>query len=139
MRKEVNCVSNIGERIKELRKARKLSQTEFGVNIGVGLGVVRNLESSITLPSPAQIDLIARVYNANLVWLETGEGEMFTEASRAEKIGRFVSDVLADKPESFRHWLVGVLIDLDDDGWQLLEDAAKLFAGYSEQKKKEDE
>lgn len=132
-------MSNIGERIKELRKALKLSQTEFGVNIGVGLGVVRNLESSITLPSPAQLDLIARVYNANLVWLETGEGKMLVESSRAEKIGRFVADVLADKPESFRHWLVGVLIDLDDDGWQLLEDAAKLFAGYSEQKKKEDE
>lgn len=139
MRKEVNCVSNIGERIKELRKALKLSQTEFGVNIGVGLGVVRNLESSITLPSPAQIDLIVRVFNVNRAWLETGEGEMFVEMSRAEKIGRFVADVLADKPESFRHWLVGVLIDLDDDGWQLLEDAAKLFAGYSEQKKKEDE
>ena len=132
-------MSNIGERIKELRKALKLSQTEFGVNIGVGLGVVRNLESSITLPSPAQIDLIVRVFNVNRTWLETGEGEMFVEMSRAEKIGRFVADVLADKPESFRHWLVGVLIDLDDDGWQLLEDAAKLFAGYSEQKKKEDE
>lgn len=132
-------MSNIGERIKELRKALKLSQTEFGVNIGVGLGVVRNLESSITLPSPAQIDLIVRVFNVNRAWLETGEGEMFVEMSRAEKIGRFVADVLADKPESFRHWLVGVLIDLDDDGWQLLEDAAKLFAGYSEQKKKEDE
>ena len=132
-------MSNIGERIKELRKALKLSQTEFGVNIGVGLGVVRNLESSITLPSPAQIDLIVRVFNVNRAWLETGEGEMFVEMSRAEKIGRFVADALADKPESFRHWLVGVLIDLDDDGWQLLEDAAKLFAGYSEQKKKEDE
>lgn len=132
-------MSNIGERIKELRKALKLSQTEFGVNIGVGLGVVRNLESSITLPSPAQIDLIVRVFNVNRAWLETGEGEMLVEMSRAEKIGRFVADVLEDKPESFRHWLVGVLIDLDDDGWQLLEDAAKLFAGYSEQKKKEDE
>ena len=132
-------MSNIGERIKELRKALKLSQTEFGVNIGVGLGVVRNLESSITLPSPAQIDLIVRVFNVNRAWLETGEGKMLVEMSRAEKIGRFVADVLADKPESFRHWLVGVLIDLDDDGWQLLEDAAKLFAGYSEQKKKEDE
>ncbi len=59
--------------------------------------------------------------------------------SRTEKLAKFVAQALADKPESFRHWLVGVLIDLDDDGWQLLEDAAKLFAGYSAQKKKEDE
>ena len=125
-------MSNIGERIKELRKALKLSQTEFGVNIGVGLGVVRNLESSITLPSPAQIDLIARVYNANLVWLETGEGKMLVESSRAEKIGRFVADVLEDEPDSFRRKLVDILIELDADGWQKLKEAADVLSGLNE-------
>lgn len=125
-------MSNIGERIKELRKALKLSQTEFGVNIGVGLGVVRNLESSITLPSPAQIDLIVRVFNANRTWLETGEGEMFTEASRAEKIGRFVSDVLEDEPDSFRRRLIDILIELDADGWQKLKEAADVLSGLQE-------
>lgn len=125
-------MSNIGERIKELRKALKLSQTEFGVNIGVGLGVVRNLESSITLPSPAQLDLIARVYNANLVWLETGEGKMLVESSRAEKIGRFVADVLEDEPDSFRRKLIDILIELDADGWQKLKEAADVLSGLNE-------
>ena len=132
MRKEVNCVSNIGERIKELRKALKLSQTEFGANIGVGLGVVRNLESSITLPSSAQLDLIARVFNVNLVWLETGEGEMFVEMSRAEKIGRFVADVLEDEPDSFRRKLIDILIELDADGWRKLKEAADVLSGLKE-------
>ena len=132
MRKEVNCVSNIGERIKELRKALKLSQTEFGVNIGVGLGVVRNLESSITLPSPAQIDLIVRVFNVNRAWLETGEGEMLVEMSRAEKIGRFVADVLEDEPDSFRRKLIDILIELDADGWQKLKEAADVLSGLQE-------
>lgn len=132
MRKEVNCVSNIGERIKELRKALKLSQTEFGVNIGVGLGVVRNLESSITLPSPAQIDLIVRVFNVNRAWLETGEGEMLVEMSRAEKIGRFVADVLEDEPDSFRRKLIDILIELDADGWRKLKEAADVLSGLNE-------
>ena len=132
MRKEVNCVSNIGERIKELRKALKLSQTEFGVNIGVGLGVVRKLESSITLPSPAQIDLIVRVFNVNRAWLETGEGEMLVEMSRAEKIGRFVADVLEDEPDSFRRKLIDILIELDADGWQKLKEAADVLSGLKE-------
>jgi transcriptional regulator with XRE-family HTH domain len=132
MRKEVNCVSNIGERIKELRKALKLSQTEFGVNIGVGLGVVRNLESSITLPSPAQIDLIVRVFNVNRAWLETGEGEMLAEMSRAEKIGRFVADVLEDEPDSFRRKLIDILIELDADGWQKLKEAADVLSDLNE-------
>lgn len=125
-------MSNIGERIKELRKALKLSQTEFGVNIGVGLGVVRNLESSITLPSPAQIDLIVRVFNANRTWLETGEGEMFVEMSRAEKIGRFVADVLEDEPDSFRRKLIDILIELDEDGWRKLKEAADVLSGLNE-------
>ncbi len=125
-------MSNIGERIKELRKALKLSQTEFGANIGVGLGVVRNLESSITLPSSAQLDLIARVFNVNLVWLETGEGEMFVEMSRAEKIGRFVADALADEPDSFRRKLIDILIEVDADGWQKLKEAADVLSGLNE-------
>lgn len=125
-------MSNIGERIKELRKALKLSQTEFGVNIGVGLGVVRNLESSITLPSPAQIDLIVRVFNVNRSWLETGEGEMLVEMSRAEKIGRFVADVLEDEPDSFRRKLIDILIELDEDGWRKLKEAADALSGLNE-------
>lgn len=129
---------NVNERLLHIRKSLKMTQSAFGESVGVSRDVINNLERAVnpTDPKSQFIDLVCRVHNVNRVWLETGEGEMFTEASRAEKIGRFVADVLADKPESFRHWLVGVLIDLDDDGWQLLEDAAKLFAGYSEQKKK---
>jgi hypothetical protein len=102
------------------------------VNIGVGLGVVRNLESSITLPSPAQIDLIVRVFNVNRAWLETGEGEMLAEMSRAEKIGRFVAEVLADEPDSFRRKLIDILIELDADGWQKLKEAADVLSGIKE-------
>lgn len=129
----------INERIRELREQLKISQTEFAERLGSGRGIIKNIEEGRTAPKPQLIDLIARVYNVNRTWLETGEGEMFADMSRTEKLAKFVAQALADKPESFRHWLVGVLIDLDDDGWQLLEDAAKLFAGYGEQKKKEDE
>lgn len=129
----------INERIRELREQLKISQTEFAERLGSGRGIIKNIEEGRTAPKPQLIDLMTRVYNVNRTWLETGEGEMFTDMSRTEKLAKFVAQALADKPESFRHWLVGVLIDLDDDGWQLLEDAAKLFAGYGEQKKKEDE
>lgn len=120
-------MSNIGERIKQLRKELKLSQTDFGAKLGVGLGVVRNWESSLTSPNRVQIDVITHVYNVNREWLESGEGEIFSPLTRNQKLANFVSEVLNDKPESFRHWLVGVLIELDEDGWQKLEEAVKLF------------
>lgn len=129
----------MNQRMKMVREALGMSQANFAESADIGLGVIKNIDSNRTEPNDHFYNVLCARYNINRAWLETGEGEMFVEMSRAEKIGRFVSDVLADKPESFRHWLVGVLIDLDDDGWQLLEDAAKLFAGYSEQKKKEDE
>lgn len=123
----------VNERIFDLRKnTLKMSQTDFAESVGVSRGVIVNLESGATTPKPQFLDLIARVYNVNRVWLETGEGEMFTEASRAEKIGRFVADVLEDEPDSFRRKLIDILIELDEDGWRKLKEAADVLSGLNE-------
>ena len=122
----------INERIRELRERLNISQTEFAENLGSGRGIIKNIEEGRTLPKPQLIDLIARVFNVNRTWLETGEGEMFVEMSRAEKIGRFVSDVLEDEPDSFRRKLIDILIELDADGWRKLKEAADVLSGLIE-------
>ena len=122
----------INERIRELRERLNISQTEFAENLGSGRGIIKNIEEGRTLPKPQLIDLITRVFNVNRTWLETGEGEMFVEMSRAEKIGRFVSDVLEDEPDSFRRRLIDILIELDEDGWQKLKEAADVLSGLKE-------
>lgn len=122
----------INERIRELRERLNISQTEFAENLGSGRGIIKNIEEGRTLPKPQLIDLIARVFNINRTWLETGEGEMFVEMSRAEKIGRFVADVLEDEPDSFRRKLIDILIELDADGWQKLKEAADVLSSLNE-------
>lgn len=123
----------VNERIFDLRKnTLKMSQTDFAESVGVSRGVIVNLESGATTPKPQFLDLIARVYNVNRAWLETGEGEMFVEMSRAEKIGRFVADVLEDEPDSFRRKLIDILIELDADGWRKLKEAADVLSGLNE-------
>lgn len=122
----------INERIRELRERLNISQTEFAENLGSGRGIIKNIEEGRTLPKPQLIDLIARVFNVNRTWLETGEGEMFVEMSRSEKIGRFVADVLEDEPDSFRRKLIDILIELDADGWQKLKEAADVLSGLNE-------
>ena len=122
----------INERIRELRERLNISQTEFAENLGSGRGIIKNIEEGRTLPKPQLIDLIARVFNANRTWLETGEGEMFVEMSRAEKIGRFVADVMEDEPDSFRRKLIDILIELDADGWRKLKEAADVLSGLNE-------
>ena len=130
----------VNERIFELRKnSLKISQTEFAESVGVSRGVIVNLESGVTTPKPQFLDLVCRVHNVNRDWLETGEGEMFADMSRTEKIGRFVGDLMSDEPDSFRRRLIDILIDLDEDGWQKLKEAAEILSGLNEQKKKEDE
>lgn len=65
------------ERIKLVRTTLGLSQTAFGANIGVSLGVIRNLESNITTLTPPLLDLFCNIYGVNRKWLETGKGDMF--------------------------------------------------------------
>lgn len=69
---------SVNDRIKEIRKHLKLSQTVFGEKLGVGRGVIANLEMNITEPKELFIDLICNTFNVSHEWLKTGEGEMFT-------------------------------------------------------------
>ena len=65
-------------------------------------------------------------------WLKTGNGEMYIQRTRNEKITDFAVDLLKDEEESFRRKLVEALADLDIEEWELLEKIAEKAA----QKKK---
>lgn len=127
------------DRLKELRKTLKLSQTKFGEGIGVGLGVIRNLEDGITEPSTALVDLMSKVYNVDVVWLETGDGEMFRKMTRREKIAAFVSEALADESDSFRSDLILTLSALSDDGWRKLREVIRDFKKAEEKIRQDSE
>lgn len=69
---------NINDRVKIIRKTLKLSQFDFGERIGITESAVSNYENgrrSIT----EQIKLaIIKEYNVSKIWLESGEGDIFT-------------------------------------------------------------
>ena len=127
-------LETIGERVSLIRKSKnpKMTQAEFADSINMSRSNLANLENDRYRITDRVISDICAVHNVNRVWLETGEGEMFAEASRAEKIGRFVSDVLEDEPDSFRRRLIDILIELDEDGWQKLKEAADVLSGLNE-------
>lgn len=127
------------DRLKELRKTLKLSQTKFGEGIGVGLGVIRNLEDGITEPSTALVDLMSKVYNVDVVWLETGDGEMFRKMTRREKIASFVGEALADESDSFRSEFILTLSALSDDGWRKLREVIREFKKAEEKIRQDSE
>ena len=122
----------MNQRMKMVREALGMSQANFAESADIGLGVIKNIDSNRTEPNDHFYNVLCARYNINRTWLETGEGEMFVEMSRAEKIGRFVADVLEDEPDSFRRKLIDILIELDADGWQKLKEAADVLSGLKE-------
>ena len=108
-------------RIKELRKALSLTQTEFGARIGIKGNTVTGYETGIRSPSDAVVVSICREFNVNEAWLRTGEGEMFTAMSRDEEIATFMGDVLAGEEDNFRRRFIAMLSKLNENEWELLE------------------
>ncbi len=109
-------------RIKELRKALKLTGENFSSKLGVGRSAISNIESGNRQLSNQLITSICREYNVNETWLRTGEGEMFNDLSRDEEITKFIGSLMRDASDSFKKSLILVLSQLPEESWAVLED-----------------
>jgi transcriptional regulator with XRE-family HTH domain len=84
----------INERVRELRKALRLTQVEFGRRIAVGQGYLTNIENGQRPVTEKILKLICKEFNVNEDWLRTGEGEMFrVESELIELLGAKIDDL----------------------------------------------
>lgn len=113
------------DRIKALRKALSLNQTDFGSKIGVKQSAVAAYESGSRTPLDSVIVSICREFGVNERWLRTGEGEMLMHLSREEEIMRFAATVVRDPSSEFQRRFVSVLARLTPEQWQLMEQMAR--------------
>lgn len=109
------------ERIKVVRKALGLSQTDFGSKIGVKQGTVAAYESGARIPLDSVIVSICREFNVSERWLRTGEGEMFVQLSREEEITKFAMEVIRDPASEFQRQLIATMARLEPAQWRLME------------------
>lgn len=119
------------DRIKKLRDALGINQTEFGQRIGAKQTTIASYETGRREPINSVIKSICREFHVNETWLRTGEGEMFIPMSRTDEIYAFIGKNL-DGSDNFKHRLMWALSRLDEDGWKVLE---KLVADMSEDEK----
>lgn len=84
-------MSEIKDRLKELRKALNLKQREVAEKLGVRVGDVGGWESGRHVPD-SRLRLLCHEYNVRREWLETGEGEMF----EPEKAPKSEDEILED-------------------------------------------
>lgn len=74
----------IGDRIKELRKALHLSQTEFAERIGSVQNTITGYETGRREPSNQVIALICKEFRVNEEWLRNGTNPMLIKTAENE-------------------------------------------------------
>lgn len=111
----------MNERLKHIRKALKLSQSEFGEVIGIQKSAVSKLERGETSLTNANIKTICREFDVNENWLRTGEGEMFIEKSKDEQITEMLVNIQLAGEESFQHRLAAAFSAFNADDWKEIE------------------
>ena len=111
------------ERIKEIRKEKNLTQTEFGAPIGLKRAAVSMIESGASGVSNQVRLALCREYGVREEWLR----EKFTPRQTSEELERFFSKVTFETP-GFRRALLTVLSRLTDKEWGIVEEKARELA-----------
>ena len=120
---------NIGERIKELRKAvLEMTQDEFSERIGIKRSGLSLIEIGRNNPSDQTIRSICREFDVSEDWLRYGVGEMKIQLTRDEELANLIADAQKDPPDSIRNRLLSIMAKLDEEDWQALARIAEKIA-----------
>lgn len=114
-----------GQRIKELRKSIKLSQTDFAAKINLKQSAVGMVERGLRHPTDRMISDICRVYGCSENWLRTGEGSMYEEKTIDENIAAWAGKMLSCDDDFKKKFLLA-LSGLDEDDWITIEKFCRL-------------
>lgn len=120
------------DRILQVRKALKISQTDFGKCIGVGRGVINNIDLSLVEAKPLLIDQICKTYNVNKNWLLTGDGDMFNALTLDEELMQIFKQAFADDADPRRKRVIKSIVEMlrnvPDDALPIIGDYAQRLA-----------
>lgn len=122
----------MNERIKELRKALKISQEEFGNRIGITGSGVSRMESGSNNIAERTIKSICKEFNVNYMWLTSGDGEMFIDTD--DDIMETIDRIMLGENE-FHKNLFKTFARLDEDELLALE---RIIDKFIEVKKEKD-
>lgn len=114
---------NLNERIKQLRKDLKLTQTEFGNRLGIKQTTVAGYETGGRVPIDAVISLICREFNVNEEWLRTGAGGdenryiQITPYQKAYNRFGYIMENSTPSKKAALSMLLELLYTVPDDVW----------------------
>lgn len=130
-------MSTIGERIKEVRKAKGYTQQKFADELGLKQNTIATYEMNKTAPSDRTISDICQKFRVSEKWLRTGEGQMEIAETQRDKLNHFFADVLTTAPDE-RSAFIAALDDLPAEFWPLVAQLVREYADNLKDIKKED-
>ena len=74
-------MSEINDRIQQVRKTKGLTMEQFGARIGLGKSAVNKIEKGINGTTEQTVQSICREFGVSEVWLRTGDGPMLDDTS----------------------------------------------------------
>lgn len=112
-------------RIKAIRKASGLTQTEFSERLGVSKSAVTNWEYGQNEPSKAMLDKMQAVFRINPLYLSGESDIMQIPPDEDEEI---IDAALSSGDPLIRALLIGIV--KQPDGWRLLAQSILSCADY---------
>ena len=94
----------IGQRIKDIRKAKKITQNELAIVLKIDQSNVSDYENDKYMPSFQTIDNMRVAYNVDLHWLFSGEGSMFitdTKVVNHATVSEFIPNLREASADDF--------------------------------------
>lgn len=90
------------ERLRAVREALDLTQTEFGKKLRMAVSSISSAETGLNKISPRLLYLLSILYRVNEKWILTGEGNMFLERPSVDG----VPDDILDNPRATRDFII---------------------------------
>lgn len=109
------------DRIKQIRKDKKMTQEAFGKILGVKGNTITNYENGMRNPSDAIITSICREFNVNPTWLRTGEGDVYKQPT--DDLSEVIAEIVNDE-SPVRDSLLKIMkayMQLDDASKQVID------------------
>lgn len=115
-------MTELKDRIKQIRKGAGLTQQEFAARAGISYSALAAYEASGRQPSTAAVTAICRTFGVNPEWLRTGDGEPYEDRTENDRLHEFVEKAIGDRMDNDFKWrFLKALRGLTEDEWLLLE------------------
>lgn len=128
--------SEIGMKMREIRKALGYTQVQMVSFFDIGRANYSRIEKGEIFPTPTILNTLCREFHVSLDWLIANEGEMFIQQSQEQdakkilepgKYSKEVSDLLShiEKVPMIRHAILGFFLEYKQKNQGIIQEILK--------------